>query len=1273
MRFVSLLISMLLVGQLVSVVGQPITPFNANRSLTKQPLGITAPVCPGTVLSVSSPSASTLGTTGSYTVPSGANYKYRITVKGAKGGNGAGNTSGGNTIGKSGATIVGEFVLLGGQTIEAIAGAMGGDVVAGLGQGGGGGGSGVRLSGAATPLVIAGGGAGTGYFAPADGSLIAGNGQGGAGGIDGAGGGGLLSKGGDGVTSGVGLNPGGGGAGYNGTGGLGRIASVPQLGVYNAAGNGGGGYGGGGGGQTGPGGAAGGGGYTGGTGGQGNSTARTGGGGSSVNYGTNQANTAGNNAAGGSVTVECLGVAAAFAPTFTTNQPACGTTGGVTINLTGDFDGSTNSVEYAIVAGSSFSGSPSFSTISAEPLSVTSGTGTVASNAGNTYTVRVRLIYNPTIFTDYTYTLTSTYTQFTSQPVAGSSVCAGSSVSVPVSVTTNETLTYAWYKDGASVSGQTTANLTLSNVQTAQAGNYQVVVSSGCSSLTSSAFSLSVTAFSFATGPQTAAYAVGPTDANDDFTNRSVAVATNTLPGSSIDPAALSFVNSVSNTCAVSANNLSLVPLPPANSAGVPANTVVTISYKGASASYISNGTSFLFVSSVGSVGGNPISATNPVRIDNLTANANANYGVTIDLPSGTPLSTDPAVQHGFGVSIAAFLDQNGSGLPSGQPQNQTIDRVYTGFLQLLKQSSIIQDGGPSVQGSNGVASTSAKSAAAGNRIGYSVAYTNISESQPVSGQGNVVLSASNVSLLDDGSGTSSNFARDTDGNGLNDTSHIPGSATATQGTLTFSSGIPPTTSVSNATSGTTAATDVTRYGNLLGGTVAPGSSGRWYVERLVNAAISSLTIGNGATISYEDANQAGTTLNGSSNVVLVSISPALEVILSGSATVCAGQSATLVASITNGTSPYSLTLSDGSSTTAISTYSSGQAIVVSPSVSTTYTITALTDANQVAASSSTGEGVVAVTLPPVVGFSANNLTVSCSQPVVSLTATGAVSYTVDGPASMTQTTPGVISLDTPGTYTLTGANASGCTAFTTVTISSSTSLITTAGASVTVASVGSVVSLTASGGSRYQWSGPATASFSSAVSSSAVSASLTTAGPQVFTVVIGEGSCSTTQQLSVLATNGPDLTPNISLPDAVFPAAPSSKDFVVQLFEVGWLPTSSGSITITLTAPYGYTLSYDGSISTLNVTGGLANPVSVQNSLWQVSSKQGGEQLSLSIQAGALISAHGVATIGLTITRTLANAGSVSNLMVNVQDDTGRTYDINAANNIYVRVLNGL
>jgi predicted outer membrane repeat protein len=77
------------------------------------------------------------------------------------------------------------------------------------------------------------------------------------------------------------------------------------------------------------------------------------------------------------------------------------------------------------------------------------------------------------------------------QPAAGSAVCAGTNITAPVSFSGNVT-NLQWYKDGVPVTGQTTETLSLTAVTATDAGNYSLVLTTTCSSLTSSVFSLTV-------------------------------------------------------------------------------------------------------------------------------------------------------------------------------------------------------------------------------------------------------------------------------------------------------------------------------------------------------------------------------------------------------------------------------------------------------------------------------------------------------------------------------------------------------------------------------------------------------------------------------------------------------------------------------------------------------------------------------------------------------------------------------------------------------------
>lgn len=87
------------------------------------------------------------------------------------------------------------------------------------------------------------------------------------------------------------------------------------------------------------------------------------------------------------------------------------------------------------------------------------------------------------------------------QPVAGSAVCAGGTITASVSVSGAGPFSYQWYKNNRStpVANQTTAMLSLTGVQVSDAGSYSVVVTSAGGSVTSTAFVLSVNPLPVAT------------------------------------------------------------------------------------------------------------------------------------------------------------------------------------------------------------------------------------------------------------------------------------------------------------------------------------------------------------------------------------------------------------------------------------------------------------------------------------------------------------------------------------------------------------------------------------------------------------------------------------------------------------------------------------------------------------------------------------------------------------------------------------------------------
>ncbi|MDZ8259812.1 hypothetical protein [Nostoc sp. ChiQUE01b] len=327
-------------------------------------------------------------------------------------------------------------------------------------------------------------------------------------------------------------------------------------------------------------------------------------------------------------------------------------------------------------------------------------------------------------------------------------------------------------------------------------------------------------------GPQNAPDATGPSGlTNDDFTNKSSLVPAGTAPGSTLDPQSVGFTNTVKN----SGTDSGVLKIEPTLPADLPNGTKVTITYNSQSAVYTYTNGAFSITGTA-------------ITIPNFAPNATLNYGVEVDLPPGTQLSTD--INKGFPVLIIASIDNyttdtNGDGIKDSGNNNTpdstniTIDRVYTGFLKLLKVSRVLQGTGPVVQGNDGTFSIDPKKPAPGNIIEYQIQYTNISD--PQSGTGNVILNANKVVITEDGTKSPNNWALDNDASGQIDTSNIVGSAKDSgSATIQFFSGNPATNSGIDQT-GTTANTDVAKYIDTVTGTIAPGIQRTFTFQRKVN------------------------------------------------------------------------------------------------------------------------------------------------------------------------------------------------------------------------------------------------------------------------------------------------------------------------------------------------------------------------------------------------------------------------------------------------------
>lgn len=315
-------------------------------------------------------------------------------------------------------------------------------------------------------------------------------------------------------------------------------------------------------------------------------------------------------------------------------------------------------------------------------------------------------------------------------------------------------------------------------------------------------------------GPQGTPNAVGPENIDNDFTHAAVPV--------SDSPPPVSFTNTVQNT---TGQPILLLPTPP--NEPLPAGTRVTISYGGRSVTYI-------YDPVTGFTSSDP-----PISIPG--SEVTADYQVTIQLPATEPLKVYP-------VPIAAFVDTDGDGKPSpGEPANTTINRIYSGFVEVIKESRLLQGSGPAILPGQEVFSTAPKTPGSGNIVEYRFTYKNISLAEG-QGRGNRTLSATNLVIVEDGTTfnltsnpSGNNWALDNDNldadndpkTGI-DSSHVLGSAVDSNGGIVvFFNSYPPVQG--SEKSGNTTDTDVTRYEMRSQRPLGPQETGTFIFRRRVN------------------------------------------------------------------------------------------------------------------------------------------------------------------------------------------------------------------------------------------------------------------------------------------------------------------------------------------------------------------------------------------------------------------------------------------------------
>jgi hypothetical protein len=121
--------------------------------------------------------------------------------------------------------------------------------------------------------------------------------------------------------------------------------------------------------------------------------------------------------------------------------------------------------------------------VSITPGSPATASSTTANNAVDVATTPIAA--------NTMYTLAPVCPTITTQPT-GSTVCMGNSVSFTVAASGTGPLTYQWRFNGTDIVGATGTTYTIANPQPSDAGNYDVVVTGGCSPATSNPATLVV-------------------------------------------------------------------------------------------------------------------------------------------------------------------------------------------------------------------------------------------------------------------------------------------------------------------------------------------------------------------------------------------------------------------------------------------------------------------------------------------------------------------------------------------------------------------------------------------------------------------------------------------------------------------------------------------------------------------------------------------------------------------------------------------------------------
>ncbi len=325
--------------------------------------------------------------------------------------------------------------------------------------------------------------------------------------------------------------------------------------------------------------------------------------------------------------------------------------------------------------------------------------------------------------------------------------------------------------------------------------------------------------------------------------------------------------------------------------------------------------------------------------------------------------------------------------------------------------------------------------------------------------------------------------------------------------------------------------------------TITLTGSGPWSVtysdgstSTTVNPASSPYTISGGGDGTYtvtavSDVNCTGT----SSGSATITTNPLPTATVSGGGTICAGDPIPDVTITLTGSGPWSVTYSDGSTSTTVNPASSPYTI--SGGGDGTYTVTSVSDVNCTGTSSGSAT-ITTNPLPTAVVSGGGAICAGDAIPDVTITLTGngpwSVTYS-DGSTSTTVnpvSSPYTISGGGDGTYTVTAVSDVNCTGTSSGSATITTNPLPTAGITPDPAEVCEGVNLTldgnpAGGGGSYThlWSGTGAGSLGTTNSASATFNNGTAGTYNLTYTVTDQFTCSASDNITVTVHPTPTAT----------------------------------------------------------------------------------------------------------------------------------------------------